>query len=298
MKTSFINESKFHLNYLFKDDQFFILTFDFMNNLILLNEYKCINSNFVHTVRPLKTKFDLKQIDYCCLTHKSNYLFIVQAHSVSYLDINTLNIIAELSVDRSDFQLSNRIEPVENTDDFILLVTKPQKQSLVVSYLELNFSENKYQINRFESQNERNVLYMKLNKTYLCFVDYIFNMNEMSTQTEMKIFDLVKVKHHKSFFKQQLFEIELKKHLNDYCLSDDNEYLYLVETLNLCVFRIRDNLKILNVPISQSVSQIWAHEKHFVNLILANGELISLVLIDAVNVQVSLEQYESIKKIR
>ena len=141
---------------------------------------------------------------------------------------------------------------------------------------------------------------MRLNKTYIGFIDYKFNYNEISlnTKTKLKIFDLVKVKTDKCF-EEPVFQIDLLSSLNDFCLSTDNKYLILSENLNLCIYRIKDGgTKLMNVPISQSVSQIWTHENNFVNIILATGELITLKLIDKNLVDDYMEQYDSIKKLR
>jgi hypothetical protein len=294
------NVSKFDLNYLFEDKQFFIVTLDFSNNQIILNQYEYTDGNLKSTIRKIKTEIDFKTIDYCNLTYKSKFLFIAYAsQSVSYFDLNTMRIISNKTFNEIEIKLSDKFEPVVNTDDFILLAIKPKTQNLVVSYFELNYKDEKYLIDTFEITNGRSILNIKLNKTYLCLIDYSFNIKEImtNTKTKMNVFDLAQVKNLRSF-DRSLFDYELQENLTEFCLSYNNRYLYVVELLNLCVFRLQDKQKMINIPLGNSISQIWTHEEKYVNLILVNGELISLALIDSVDEIDNLKIYENIKKIR
>ncbi len=300
MRINSTNVSKFDFNYLFEDKQFFIVTLDFLNNEIILNQYVYTDGNLKSTIRKIKTEIDFKTIDYCNLTCKSKFLFIAYAsQSVSYLDLNTMQIISNKTFNEFEIKLSDKFEPVANTDDFILLAIKPKSQNLVLSYFELNYKDDKYLIDTFETTNGRSILNFKLNKTYLCLIDYSFNIKEIvtNTKTKMNVFDLAQVKNQKSF-DQSLFDYELQENLTEFCLSYNNRYLYVVELLNLCVFRLKDKQKMINIPLGNSVSQIWTHEEKYVNLILENGELISLALIDSSDEIDNLKIYENIKKIR
>ena len=300
MKTNSNNLFNFNLNYFFDYDQFFIIMFDFSSNEIILNQYEYKEGYLKSTIRKVKTEIDIKKIDYCNLTYKSKFLFIAHAsQSVSYLDLKTTKIISSNTFNEFDIKLSDKFQPVPNTDDFILLATKPKTQNLVISYFELKFKDGKYVIDTFETPGGRSILNFKLNESYLCLIDYIFNINEMSMNTKAKInvFNLAQIKHQKPF-ERSLFDLELRENLNEFCLSYDNSYLFLVETLNLCIFRIKDKRKMVDIPLTKPVVQIWTHEKNYINLILANGELVSLLLIDCLDEKDNLKVYENVKKIR
>ena len=162
--------------------------FDFSSNEIILNQYEYKEVYLKSTIRKVKTEIDIKKIDYCNLTYKSKFLFIAHAsQSVSYLDLKTTKIISSNTFNEFDIKLSDKFQPVPNTDDFILLATKPKTQNLVISYFELKFKDGKYVIDTFETPGGRSILNFKLNESYLCLIDYIFNINEMSMNTKAKI---------------------------------------------------------------------------------------------------------------
>jgi hypothetical protein len=290
---------QFYLNFLFEENQFFIQLLDKSINQIVINHYYYKEVKLVHTKKHLSIGIELDKVEYFSMTYKSKYLFIVEpAVAVFYFDINTdAKLICKKDVSMSNLRLNQQFEPVWETDDFVLIAVDTKTQSLVVAYLELECLNGQVLASIFQSPKGRSVLNFKVNKNYLCLMDYSYNMNEiiLDTQTKLKIFDLSDVKIKKSF-DQPLFQIGIHNNIHDYCFS--SEYLFLCENLNLNVYRIKDNLKLISVPINQSISQVWSHENNYVNLILANGELVSFILIDKGCEKDFLQKYENVKKIR
>ena len=127
----------FYLNYLFEENQFFIIIIDKNNNEIILNQYQYKNLNLIHTIKNYKPDIELKKINYCSLTYKSKYLLIADSLSVSVIDMNSMQVVVKIDENVSNFKLSGQFQPVIGTDDFILQSNNKKTQNLVISYLDI-----------------------------------------------------------------------------------------------------------------------------------------------------------------